>query len=245
MKSYYQTAFALGCDIGLCLVNDNEAETDLIFKSLWKVIGKFEAEFSRFLPNSELTVFNQNAGSAQPISNDFHEMLKLANQYNESNEGAFNIFILPELQKAGYKQPFHTVDGQLTAPDFSSRKFDTKNKVVIGDNTAKIPQNSAIDLGGIAKGFLADKLADIVQNQVHGYWLSIGGDIVVGGKNENGEKWVIGIESTDETQKIEVSCKLERYAVATSGISKRRGVNGNKNWHHIIDPKTGIQLIRM
>jgi thiamine biosynthesis lipoprotein len=240
MKSYYQTAFALGCDIGLCIVHSNEKSADILFSEMWGIISEFEAKFSRFRADSELTLFNNSAGTARVISDDFKEMLLISNRYKDSTNGIFNIFILPSLQKVGYTHPLQAKTKTEIFNDYTARDLDTNSNVIIKESTAKIPKNTALDLGGIAKGYLADKLADFVEGSVEGYWFSIGGDIIVGGANEFGKKWTIDISSIDESEKIEVSSKQNRYAVATSGILKRRGTLNNKDWHHIIDPKTGL-----
>jgi thiamine biosynthesis lipoprotein len=72
---------------------------------------------------------------------------------------------------------------------------------------------------------------------VAGYWLSLGGDILCNGSDAGGNLWKIGIAKADHPDEAAayITSDGDRYAIATSGITKRKGAD----WHHIIDPRSG------
>jgi len=127
--------------------------------------------------------------------------------------------------------------------DFSLRSVVAHDELELGGDWGRIPYGTAIDLGGCGKGFIADKLAAIVEDipWVSGYWFSLGGDIICKGLDESGVPWRVGIESADTENTNVVANAIttgERTAVATSAITARIGHKDNVAWHHIINPKT-------
>jgi thiamine biosynthesis lipoprotein len=75
-----------------------------------------------------------------------------------------------------------------------------------------------------------------------GFWLSLGGDIICAGYDLDNENWKVAIQEAIDTNKI-IDYILNQngsiLAIATSGITKRKGFKNGKHWHHIIDPRTG------
>jgi thiamine biosynthesis lipoprotein len=243
LQRHFQTNLALGSETTLMLVCEaTPDQTDMVFARLWRSIYDFERKFSRFLPQSELSIFNRKAGLKQPISAEFRDMLVVAKQLSQETDGLFNPFVLPALQRAGYTKSFaegYTAD---THDDYTTRNVVAASQLEIGDTWASIPFGAAIDLGGCGKGYLADQLADnLVPEWVDGYWFSMGGDIVGAGIDETNEPWSVAIHSAFEPKEDspwQVQTSGGRFAVATSGTQVRKGNNNGKGWHHIIDPRT-------
>ncbi len=238
-----QTKIALGGGIALTLVSNVSAgELNKLFTVLWHYIYVFEKSFSRFIPMSELSLFNRSAGLQMSISPGFKQLLESAKSMAEITDGLYNPFILPALQRAGYKRS--AVPGYETdsVDDYSHRRVEPIEQLKIGDTWASIPPNTAIDLGGCGKGYLADKLGQLlVGSGVNNYRLSLGGDISTLGVDENGQNWKINIQDADNLEgQVDwtVICPTERFAVATSGTFRRQGQTTDRDWHHIIDPIT-------
>lgn len=221
---------------------DSQKAADLV-KEIWLNILNFEKQFSRFLPNSELSQFNRNAGPKTKISPEFKDLLLASAKMSQKTGGLYNPFILPALQRAGYMHSQVSKYKTAAVDDFSKMTVVQPEKLVIGDDWASIPHGTALDMGGCGKGYLADQLAAIAdcRDWLKGYWFSLGGDISGAGIDENGEHWKIYI-SDDELDDIKNAPYFEsngnRFAVATSGLNFRKGVHNGKKWHHIIDPTT-------
>ena len=234
---YYQEQLALGSTAQVCIVSDgNKDYINKLYRDIWLKIFSFEKRFSRFLPSSELSMLNRNAGYNFPASSDLIMLLNKAKRLSIDTNGIYNPFILPALQAAGYTGSL--VKGYEKDPvdNYSSRSVVDIRMLEIGDNWVKLPYGSAVDLGGCGKGYLVDLLSAFLKDKVSGYWISVGGDLAVAGHDENGSNWDIKIESSSSAF-IRLSAK-DKLAVATSGTAVRSNKKNQKNWHHLIDPRT-------
>ncbi len=240
MKQFYQECVALGSKTGLSLVSSApQEEIKELFKELWKSIFLFERQFSRFLPGSELSVFNRNAGTKQFITEEFRSILVTAYELATETEGLYNPFILPALQKSGYKHSRVPGYEHDEIDDHSNKSVVSIDRLEIGDDWARIPYGTAIDLGGCGKGYLADKVKSSLPETITGYWLSLGGDIAVGGHDDHDLPWNIQIQSADAQEKnIGTISTMNDCGIATSGTLVHKGKRAGKAWHHLIDPRT-------
>lgn len=238
-----QTRLALGGDVTLGLItNMPSSQTKDLFNLLWKKIFQFESRFSRFLISSELTILNRSAGIKTNISPEFRELLISAQKQAVQTGGLYNPFITPALQRVGYIKSALAGYEHDKQVDYTDCKIVGIERLIIGDNWALIPYGTAIDLGGCGKGYLADKLAYILSDyDIVGYWLSMGGDIVVKGHDENGDELTLAVQDADNlgsTTDWVIECPIDGVAVATSGTFRRQDQNIPHSWHHIIDPNT-------
>ena len=245
MRRLQETKHALGSTGILTLVVADEAASagEALMQELWHMITVFERRFSRFLPDSELTKCNQQAGHMTAISPEFRKLVVCATSMAEATGGLYNPFVLPALQRAGYKGSWPHPERANAATSFESGRLARAGDLTIGDTWLRLPPHTALDFGGIGKGYLLDQLAEYIDDQplVEGYWLSLGGDIICSGHDLEGAAWTVGVQHairTDE-QVAAISNNGKKLAIATSGTTKRKGTQDGKSWHHIIDPRTG------
>ena len=246
MNRYQQTAHKLGSDITLTLVLTSRQNPDSIFHSLWERIDAFDQRFSRFKLDSELTLFNNQAGNATEVSYDFFRLLKSSEDYSQQSYDRYNPFVFGALQRAGYvaswPHPDAAVDAQL---DMRERDIVQPAELMCWQEDdhyfAKIPRGTALDFGGIGKGYLLDELTEFLYEQgVTNFWLSLGGDVFASGSNLENKTWQIQVPDALEPARIvKAIVATHTQAVATSGVTKRRGKNHDTFWHHLIDPATG------
>lgn len=243
VKRNFETKLALGGDATIVLVANSELDLSKIFKILWVKIFSFERKFSRFLTNNELINFNRKAGIEQDISQDFKELLLSSEEMSIFSEGLYNPFILPDLQRQGYLNSALSGYEEDEVVDFRNRSVVSPDKLQVKRGKALIPYNTALDLGGIGKGFLLDKLAKVLDGyELIGFWISLSGDIITYGKDINGRPWRINVQSAkDPSKNLEevIISDSNRLAVATSGTLRRSGHIFGNQWHHIINPATG------
>lgn len=244
IRRYHQTKLALGSDCTLTIACDQDDDrANRILSELWLRIYRFERQFSRFLPGSELTQFNNKAGMRVAITPDFHDILRAAQHMASETGGLYNPFVLPALQRAGYLGSSVEKYRLDDTPDYTSRSVATPDMLELSSDSARIPFGTALDLGGIGKGYLADLLAtDAAGFQLTGYWFSLGGDVTGAGYDEAGNAWEIRIQKAKSpTHTLDHAIKGDPngFAIATSGTIRHTGTQGKKTWHHIIDPRTG------
>jgi thiamine biosynthesis lipoprotein len=243
MVRLQQRKHALGSDALLTLVVDDVAAGEAMFPKLWKMIGAFEQRFSRFIAGSELTKFNARAGSEVPVSKAFERLLRTCQKLSAETDELFNPLTLPALQQAGYVGSWPDVTNFEQSLDYRSRRSVTVvGQLEIHAGSAKIPAASALDFGGIGKGYLLDRLRSYLDRQAYAnYWLSLGGDIVCKGRDSTDEPWAIGMQAVDSDLIVGqiTNERSNHLAIATSGITKRAGAQQGRMWHHLIDPRTG------
>jgi thiamine biosynthesis lipoprotein len=242
--SYFtQTQLALGSDVTLSFASDmDDVEAERLFARLWRYIYDFEKQFSRFLPQSEVSSFNRSAGIRTQITPAFRELLAASMRMSELTDGKYNPFVLPALQQAGYIRSAVPGYEHDEADDHSARSVVMADRLELGDTWAAIPYNTAIDMGGCGKGYLADQLRKIADTiDLVGYRFSLGGDIATRGFDDEGRLWLIHVQAANELSgQLDwvVECPKSEYAVATSGTFRRKGQTPQGDWHHIIDPVT-------
>lgn len=247
LKSYSQTAIALGSKTTFMLVTEATSATTIeLFQKLWQLTFNFERQFSRFLPASELSKFNNSAGIRTPVTTEFHDLLIAARTLSLQTGNTFNPFILPALQKAGYHHSH--VPGYENDPldDHTTKTVVLADTLTIGDDWAEIPYGTAIDMGGIGKGYLADKLAQALPATLGGYWLSLGGDIVAAGYDELSQPWHVAIQDAanlEHDSAYLLTTGGSSFGLATSSVLNHRGRYNGVDWHHIIDPRTNRPAI--
>lgn len=239
MVQQQQSRHALGSEALLTLVAD-ETQLPELFALLWHEIQLFEQTFSRFRDDSELSFVNQRAGLPVEVTPEFSYLASRARALSIETKGIYNPFVLPALQRAGYKGSWPTPADPGRAQDYGRRKVVSAEEIAISSGSLRLPAETALDFGGIGKGYLLDMLADLLQaNGCHDFWLSLGGDIVVQGRGADGAgAWSVGVARAaggGEAARLQ-NLDGKRMAVATSGVIKRRGTG----WHHLIDPRTNL-----
>lgn len=242
MQQYSFRRHILGSEADIIIVAEESTRLDSGQAKVWAAIQDFEQQFSRFIPTSELSLFNANAGAWVEISSGFRDMLNKCKHFAVITNGLFNPFVLPVLQSVGYGSSWPTASSNIDQRlDMRSRILYDMAALEIVGNKARIPVDSALDFGGIGKGVALDIAGTILSENGFGdYSITFGGDVLCHGFNLNGTPWRIGIvmarsNSSKETVGIIVNADGDYLAAASSSVMKRRGAD----WHHIIDPRTG------
>lgn len=230
----HQKQRALGSICEIVLVGP-VATLNVRFASLWRDILLFEKRFSRFLPSSELSHINERAGLETGISGAMYDILSAAKHASALTNNRYNPFILPALQRAGYVGSRVPGDTETDAPDYRRRIVAHPSELMLTKAVVTIPYNSALDLGGIGKGYLAQQLQrHPALHGLQGFWISLGGDVIGGGTDENDMAWKVAVSTGDEVVSM-LTMPADVFSLATSGTTLHRG----NNWHHIIDTSTG------
>jgi thiamine biosynthesis lipoprotein len=102
-----------------------------------------------------------------------------------------------------------------------------------------LPPGMEIDLGGIAKGWIAERAARLLARDAQACAVSAGGDMVLIGLPDGLDHWEIELEDPRDPEQTLTVLQVGPGAVATSSVVKRSWRQGEKMRHHLIDPRTG------
>ncbi|RDU23115.1 FAD:protein FMN transferase [Anaerosacchariphilus polymeriproducens] len=200
----------------------------------------YENLFSRTLPSSEIAKINAGSKNSFTVSNETAEAIRMGLKYGDISNGLFDITIGSVSELWNFKTETPVLpDDTLLKKALSSINY--KN-LEVDDNTVILKDsNIKIDLGGIAKGYIADKLKDYLTSKgVKQGIISLGGNILTIGKKPNGSDFTIGIQKPFAKQNQTIaSIKISDKSVVSSGIYERYFKMNNKIYHHILNPHTG------
>lgn len=172
------------------------------------------------------------------VSDDTTAVLRRAAEVSESTGGLFDITISQIMDLWGFRSDKYKVpDAQELAALLAEVDY---RKVELGEDTVTLPVDIKIDLGGIAKGFAADRVMEIFKK--HGVTsgiITLGGNVQALGQHPEGRPWNVAIADPYEPDKTFASIQIEDCAAVTSGGYQRYFVENGVTYHHIIDPRTG------
>lgn len=211
-----------------------------ILDGLKKLCEKYDTMFSATNTDSELYKLNHANGQPFTVSSETANLIQEGIHYSELSGGAFDLTIEPVSALWDFKADKPTVPSSDAIAQAVSHVDYTK--VDIQDNTVTLEDPEAgIDLGAIAKGYIADQVKTYLKKQgIKHAIINLGGNVDVIGTKPDGSKYNIGIQKPfDESGKAITSVQLKDQTVVTSGIYERYFKKNGKLYHHILDPRTG------
>lgn len=211
-----------------------------ILDDLKKLCEKYDTMFSTTNTDSELYKLNHANGQPFTVSSETANLIQDGIHYSELSGGAFDLTIEPVSALWDFKADKPTVPSSDAIAQAVSHVDYTK--VDIQDNTITLEDPEAgIDLGAIAKGYIADQVKTYLKKQgIKHAIINLGGNVDVIGTKPDGSKYNIGIQKPfDESGEAITSVQLKDQTVVTSGIYERYFKKNGKLYHHILDPRTG------
>jgi thiamine biosynthesis lipoprotein len=243
---HYHEFRAMSTDILLAAEGEPE-ELDVAFQQTQAFVEDSERRFTRFSETSELSALNRSAGAWFETSKDMFELLLLAKRFHERTHGLFDPGILNALERAGYDRTIEEVleHGKHTqiAPVAVQRErvttvYFTDVRLDPALLRVFLPAGLRIDLGGIAKGWIAEQAARRLAAWAQACAVDAGGDVFFIGLPAGETAWRITLEDPQTPGRGLAVLKVGPGAVATSVVTKRRWQHNNKIQHHLIDPRT-------
>ena len=197
-----------------------------VLKGCEKLCKKYDSMFSNKIEDSEISRINSAGGNPVEVSKETIKLIKKGIYYSEMSDGAFDITIAPVSNLWDFKAETPLVPSPEAIAEAVSH-VNYKN-IIIRDNTVKLTDpHAGIDLGAIAKGYIADRI-------------NLGGNVLAMDSKLDGSDYNIGIQKPfDETGEPITSVKISDKSVVTSGIYQRYFKTDGKIYHHILDPNTG------
>jgi len=231
------TAFLMDTLVQMQAHGEN-AET-AIEKSMER-IREIENLMSKTIKSSDIYKLNHNPKTKMQLSQESMVVLKKALEYAEMTDGNFDptIGALVELWGIG------TEDAAVPSQsEIEKALLNTGYQYLkLYENSAKITNSGVkIDLGGIAKGYAAEEVKEVVQKyDIQHAFVNLGGNVLVIGDKTDGSPWKIGIQDPREGRgNVMAIIDAVDSTIVTSGNYERYFEENGKIYHHIINPKTG------
>ena len=204
--------------------------------SIYLLAQELENKWSRFIPDSELMLLNNNPDEMHEVSD---ATLRLVNEMKlgfEITNGIYDANVLGEMLDLGFARSRINPEKLTTWTHRTSGIADiTDVQVDLASKSVSIPSGVALDAGGIGKGLAADLMSDYaMQLGAMGVAVFAGGDVAVKGMAKDAAGWKVEISDPSDSTKFISSVALSRGGLATS--SPQGWITGNS--HHIIDPRT-------
>lgn len=210
-----------------------------ILNQAFKLAKELEEKLSIFKEESEISKLNRY--KKYNVSPETIDVIKKSIYISQITNGAFDITCKPiiDLYKQKSKENRMPTNEEINEV---LKKVGWK-KIKINGNMIILCNNAEIDLGGIAKGFIVDKVYEFLKSKgIKNGIINAGGDIYCWGINPEGKNWKIGIENPFEQGEIIESFKITNKGIATSGNYKRYLKIKDKKIGHIVNPKTGLPI---
>ena len=213
-----RTFRAMGTEIEL-LVDAHAAGAGL--DAAEQEFHRLESLLSRFRADSELSRLNRDGGI--DAGHDLLRVVALSLEAREQTGGRFDPTVHDALVDAGYDRSFDEVASVSRPETWSSAPAG--GAVTIDGTHIELERGVHLDLGGIGKGYAAERAAELLAT-AGPCLVNAGGDIAM-----RGGSWPVGVDA--------LTLELANCGLATSGRDRRRWQRGDREMHHLIDPRTG------
>ena len=236
--------FLLDTFVQVTIFYDNRNEEEFyrqVAIDLLSEVSRLESLFSAFEYGTDIYRINNSNLEPVSVSNETIDLLNQSLYIREITNNAFDItmgsliFLWNEARENGI--PPSDIEIYNAMQNINSEIYINGNYVML------LNPYSSIDLGGVAKGYIAWALYEYVSNldRPVAALVYLGGDAIVIGDKPDGTNWGIGLQNpSGEYQDIFAAISIESGFVAASGIYQRFFEYNERSYHHIINPNTGF-----
>lgn len=210
-------------------------------KKVQKQILLLENTLSKTIDESDVSRLNQQGTlSEQALSEDTKQILALAEKISVQSDGAFD----PTLGRLTALWDFHAENPKIPKEEEIAKALSASgiSHLQMTGDAVSLLHNIQLDLGGIAKGYAAQKVTDTLKEEgISSALLSLGGNVCVIGTNQ-GKLWKVGIADPEDPVNTIGYVSVQDTSLVTSGSYQRYFEKDGKLYHHLLDPKTGYPV---
>ncbi len=230
--------FALDTIISFVFYDDDTEKAKDVIKKCKDEITQLENLLSATKEGSDVYKINESGNNGVVVSDETYELLKRANELSQSCDGTFDVSIYPLVKLWGFDSKNYAVpenediDSALSCVNYSDIKLEDNNRV-------ELKEGMSIDLGAIAKGYIGNKLRNImVSEKLKRGIINLGGMVILYDSKDDSDNFNIGVEYPD-TGEVFLTLSTKEDFIVTSGAYQRYFEENSKRYHHIIDPFSG------
>lgn len=236
-RTYTHFCFDTVCQITIYSAY-TEKEQD-IANACFQICDKYDQLWNKHNKNSEIFKINSTSSDYVKISKESLKLINDSIYYSTLSGGAFDITISPVVDLWDINKNPH-IPGKKEIQNLL--KFVNYKDIHVKKNKIKLSKKEqSIDFGGIAKGYVADKLKNFLKSKkINSAIINLGGNILTIG-NHDKKDFKIGIQKPfgESNNDYSATIHIQDKSVVTSGVYERYFKENSKIYHHILDPKTG------
>ena len=241
-----KTLKLMGSHIDILIFDSIDAES--ILDDAVEMLKMYEHRFSANDDSSELMVVNHNAGiKAVEVHPDLFDLIKIGKVHSCAPNSFLNIAIGPIVQT--WRIGFNDVKVPSKQEIDNLLEITDPNQIILDEEKQSVflaKKGMAINLGALAKGYIADLMIDYMKKRaVDSGLINLGGNVLAFGdaKHNPDLMWRIGIQNPVESRGNHLfTIGIKNQSVVTSGIYERKHIENGKTYHHILNPETGYPV---
>lgn len=233
-----KSGFFLNTFISVTLYDSDNEE---ILDNALQICRDYENQLSKSIEASEIYKINHRTPSEEvfTLTPSTAELIGKGLHYCEISDGAYDITIEPLSTLWNFSAGLEIVP-EPAEIEAAAKRVNWKNLSLSGDELTLLTDDVAIDLGSIAKGFIADEMKDYLMSAgVKKAIINLGGNVLCIGSHKKNRPFVIGIQDPFDPAKVIFELNIDDKSVVTSGVYERHFIKDGINYHHILNPKDG------
>jgi len=222
-------SWALGTDVSLVVYHEDRTTAEQALSAAFKALNDIEDVLSLYRPQSQICRLNREGVLNQPHP-DLVQVMRSAITWSRLTDGAFDPTVQP-LWKL-YAQ------GEVSDRLQAARQLIDWRKVEVDDHRVRLGHGQAVTLNGIAQGFAADRVREVLKAHGIRYALANTGEFGAISHKPEGDTWRIGIQHPRVPDAHVALAELDDRFLATSGDYETK-FSEDFSSNHIFDPATG------
>lgn len=227
---------------------ENASENERLFKGCFELAERYENLFSTNIKTSDISMINNSNGRPVIVDKETLGLVEKGLNYEEISGGLFSITCGSLSTLWNVNERARNLDNESPLP--TENEISAALSSVGGEKIAIDPEkceitlldnNTRLDLGGIAKGYIADRMKDyLLDNGCNSAIINLGGNVICIGKRPDMTDYVVGIQKPfSENGDAAFTLSVNSVSVVTSGDYQRYFMKDGSLYHHIMDLSNG------
>ncbi len=246
LKMYRETRVSLYTVVTITIYSDSKQKAETAIDSTFKELDRLGTLLNFYSEGSEVSMINRYSGiKPVKVSKDTLDVIGRSLDISKNTDGAFDVTIGAVVKLWDFEK--HVVPDEKTLKE--KLKLVNYRNIVIDKIKSTVflkKKGMQIDLGGIEKGYAADRAVELLKkNGITAGIIAVGGEVKPFGTKPDGQPWKVGIRNPNSKGKedeVYAIVNLNGKAISTSGGYEKFFVKDGKLYHHILNPATGYPV---
>jgi len=232
------TRLGMGTFVSMTVFDESKHKAEQAIEKAFDKVNELSNELSRFNRISAVAQLNEE-GKIKGVPSHMMDLVQRSFRYYKVSGGCFDITVKPiiDLFQEKFAKGLYPTDKEIR----ERMELVGSDKIVLAGNSVFFKEPAmGITLDGIAKGYIVDQAAKVLEScGIKNYLINAGGDIRVSGTKSNNKPWMIAVQDPNKKGHYPAIIKMTKGAIATSG-NYEIYFDKEKLFYHIIDPHTGL-----